>query len=146
MGNISSERSVQSIRSSISKAFFIVAALWLLAPRHASGQAGPHVVLVKMVDKPNGQFAFEPAALTAQRGDTVRFLQSSTAPHNIHFRKMPKGAKLGAAASSPYLMGEGKKYDVVVDSRFVDGTYEFICDPHESVGMTGTLTVVTPAK
>ncbi len=102
--------------------------------------------MVKMVGKPGGQFAFEPAAFSVQRGDTVRFVQASTAPHNVHFKKFPKGAKLGSAASGRYVIGPGATYDLVVDTRFVDGTYQFICDPHESVGMQGTLTVGTSAK
>lgn len=111
------------------------------AASQAVAQASPHLVLVKMVDKPNAQFGFEPATIVAGRGDTVRFLQSSTAPHNVHFTKTPKGAKLGTESSGPYLIGQGKTYDVVIDARFTDGVYEFICDPHESVGMHGTLTV-----
>jgi hypothetical protein len=28
-----------------------------------------------------------------------------------------------------------------MDQRFADGAYAFVCDPHEGVGMQGTLTV-----
>jgi plastocyanin len=76
----------------------------------------------------------------------VRFVQTSTAPHNVHFDKTPKGAKLGDATTGPYLMGQGKTYDLVIDSRFVDGAYPFVCDPHQSVGMRGTLTVGASTK
>ena len=119
--------------------------LLLLFVSDASAQTG-HLILVKMVDKPNSQFAFEPAAIVAQHGDTVRFVQSSSAPHNVHFDKLPKGAKLGNATTGPYIIGDGKTYDLIIDSRFVDGTYPFVCDPHQSVGMRGTLTVGPPAK
>ena len=119
----------------------------LLAPASSvSAQAGAHLILVKMVDKPNAQFAFEPAAILAQRGDTVRFLQASSAPHNVHFEKTPKGAKLGTESVGPYVIGQGKTYDLVMDARFADGSYQFVCDPHESVGMRGTLTVGQPTK
>jgi plastocyanin len=64
----------------------------------------------------------------------------------VHFTKTPKGARLGAATSGPYLMDASKTYDVVIDSRFADGAYEFVCDPHQSVGMTGTLTVGSGTK
>lgn len=135
------------IRSVTQKLLCAAALLLAIAPASRAGaQAGPHLVLVKMVDKPNAQFGFEPAAVVAQRGDTVRFLQQSTAPHNVHFEKTPKGAKLGAASSGPYLIGQGKTYDLIIDARFADGTYEFVCDPHESVGMRGTLTVGSPTK
>ena len=138
---------MQSIRGSLQKVLLVVATLSLLVPvARARAQAGPHLVLVKLVDKPNAQFAFEPAAIVAQRGDTVRFVQASTAPHNVHFLKTPKGAKLGDATTGPYIIGAGKTYDVAIDSRFVDGKYEFICDPHETVGMLGTLTIGPSTK
>jgi plastocyanin len=139
---------VQSIRDSAQKFVFLVTALLLLlgAVSRASAQAGPHLILVQMVDKPNAQFAFEPAAIVAQHGDTVRFVQASTAPHNVHFVKTPKGAKLGSESSGPYVIGQGKTYDLVIDARFTDGAYQFVCDPHESVGMRGTLTVGPPTK
>jgi plastocyanin len=137
---------VNSIRGNFEKFVFIVAGLiLLLSASGASAQAG-HLVLVKMVDKPNAQFAFEPAAIIAQHGDTVRFVQMSTAPHNVHFDKLPKGAKLGDAATGPYIIGDGKSYDLIIDSRFVDGAYPFLCDPHQSVGMRGTLTVGPSTK
>jgi len=137
---------VNSIRGNFEKFVFIIAGLiLLLSASGASAQAG-HLILVKMVDKPNAQFAFEPAAIVAQHGDTVRFVQASSAPHNVHFDKLPKGAKLGDAATGPYIIGDGKTYDLIIDSRFVDGAYPFVCDPHQSVGMRGTLTVGPPTK
>jgi plastocyanin len=138
---------MQRVHERAKRLGIVAVALLLLMPAARSrAQSVPHLVLVTMVDKPNGQFAFEPAAISAQHGDTVRFLQSSTAPHNVHFEKMPKGARLGAAASGPYLIGRGKAYDLVIDTRFVDGAYEFVCDPHEGVGMRGTLSVGTSEK
>ena len=130
------------IRSSIQRVL-IAAAMSLMfgAAFQIVAQASPHLILVKMLDKPNAQFGFEPATIVAGRGDTVRFLQSSSAPHNVHFEKTPKGAKLGNESTGPYLIGQGKTYDLVIDARFTDGAYEFVCDPHESVGMRGTLTV-----
>lgn len=127
--------------------FSALAFLLLLLPAaRASAQSTPHVILVTMVAKPNGQFAFEPAAITAQRGDTLRFVEGSTVPHNVHFEKIPKGAALGAAVHGPYLIGAGKKYDLVIDARFVVGEYAFVCDPHAGVGMHGTLTVGPSTK
>ena len=122
-------------------AFLLMAAL---SPLRA--QSAAHLIVVTMVDKPGGHFAFEPAAFSVQRGDTVRFVQASTAPHDVHFTKTPKGAKLGSAAAGPYVIASGATYNLVVDAHFVDGTYEFVCDPHASVGMQGTMTVGTSAK
>ena len=137
---------MNSIRGNVTKYASIAAGLLLLlSASDASAQAG-HLILVKMVDKPNSQFAFEPAAIVAQRGDTVRFVQASSVLHNVHFDKLPKGAKLGDAATGPYIIGDGKTYDLIIDSRFVDGAYPFFCDPHQGVGMHGTLTVGPPTK
>lgn len=105
-----------------------------------------HLITVHLIDKPNGQFAFDPANIDAQRGDTVRFIQTSSAPHNVSFRTHPKGANLGDAAVGPYLINKGQTYDLVIDARFADGAYTFVCDPHESVGMRGALTVGPPKK
>ncbi|HEX6807395.1 MAG TPA: plastocyanin/azurin family copper-binding protein [Gemmatimonadaceae bacterium] len=109
----------------------------------AAAQAATHghLITVHLVDRPNGQFAFDPATINAQRGDTVRFVQQSSAPHSVSFRTHPKDAKLGDAAVGPYLIANGQTYDLVIDARFPDGTYAFACDPHESVGMKGTLMV-----
>ena len=138
---------MNSNREYSGKFLFIVASLFVLAsPSRAKAQVGSHLVVVKLVEKANAQFAFEPAAIVAQRGDTVRFIQSSSAPHNVHFDKVPKGAKLGAATVGPYLIGAGAIYNLAIDARFVDGAYEFVCDPHASVGMRGTLTVGPSAK
>lgn len=109
----------------------------------AAAQAAPHghLITVHLVDRPNGQFAFDPGTINAQRGDTVRFVQQSSAPHNVSFRTHPKDAKLGGAAVGPYILSSGQTYDLVIDTRFPGGTYTFACDPHESVGMKGTLVV-----
>ena len=111
-----------------------------------AAQNAPHVIVVKMSDAPGGKFVFLPATINAQRGDTVRFVQASSAPHDVDFRKVPKGAKLSSESTLPYVMAPGQTFDLVVDSRFIDGEYDFVCDPHESVGMHGTLTVGPPSK
>lgn len=109
----------------------------------ARGTRVPHVIVITLVDRPGAvPFVFEPARFTAQRGDTLRFVQGSTTMHNVRFKTQAKGAKLGAVAIGPYLTAKGQTHDIVVDSRFVEGTYELVCDPHETIGMHGTLTVL----
>ena len=108
----------------------------------ASAAPVPHVILIRLVDQPGSiPFAFEPANFTAQRGDTLRFVQASASMHNVHFKTQPKGANLGRAAISRYLYTKGQDYTVVVDSRFTAGKYEIVCDPHDAMGMHGFLTV-----
>ncbi len=111
-------------------------------PAGAQSVVSPHVIVVKLVDRSGGvPFAFEPANFTAQRGDTLRFVQASAQMHNVRFKTQPKGAKLGGAGTSPYLTAKGQSYTVVLDSRFSEGKYEIVCDPHDALGMHGFLTV-----
>ena len=121
-----------------------LAALLVLSAR-ANGQnasTGPHMIVVKLVQTGGPvPYAFEPAIAVAQRGDTVRFMESAGVMHNVHFTKQAAGAKLGRAATGPYLMTKGQTYDLVIDGRFTEGTYEYVCQPHEAIGMKGTLVV-----
>ena len=122
-----------------------LAALLVLSAR-ANGQnqspAGPHMLVVKLVEKGGAMpYAFEPAITVAQRGDTLRFIEAAGVMHNVHFTKQAPGAKLGAAATGPYLTTKGQTYDMVIDGRFTDGTYDYVCDPHAAIGMKGTLVV-----
>ena len=108
----------------------------------AASGAVPHVIVVRLVDRPgSNQFAFEPTNFTAQHGDTLRFVQASVAMHNVHFKTQPAGANLGRAATSRYLSAKGQEVTIVVDSRFSDGKYEIVCEPHNLMGMHGFLTV-----
>jgi plastocyanin len=122
-----------------------VALLGAVPPRAVDAQSAsrraPHVITVKMVEKNGGAaYAFEPQAIDAIPGDTLRFVQTNAAPHDVDFKVEPKGAKIDAEVV-PYLTNQGQTFDVVIDKRFVPGTYSFVCDPHESLGMKGTLTV-----
>jgi plastocyanin len=107
-----------------------------------SGAPVPHVIVISLVQRSGPMpFAFEPANFTAQRGDTLRFVQASAAMHNVRFVTQPKGANLGKAAVSRYLSAKGDAVTIVVDSRFTEGKYEIVCDPHGAIGMHGFLTV-----
>jgi plastocyanin len=118
-----------------------------VATAQSAAPTAPHMIVVQLVENHGGMpYAFEPSNVTAQRGDTLRFVQASTAPHNVRFSKQAKGAKLGGAASGPYLTAKGQTYDLVIDGRFTDGSYAFVCDPHEAIGMQGTLTVAASTK
>ena len=71
----------------------------------------------------------------------MRFLQVADTPHDVRFTRIPPGAKIGLS-TSPMLVARGDKYELVIDARFPNGVYAFVCDPHEALGMKGTLTVV----
>ena len=100
----------------------------------------PHKVIVKLVD--NGgpaPYAFDPPVVNVQPGDTVVFTEAANVLHNVHFMKEPAGAKLGSATVSPWLMKLGDTFTVVLDKRFTAGTYEYVCEPHQMLGMHGTM-------
>lgn len=122
-----------------------LAALLVLSARanaQSTSPAGPHMLVVKLVDKGGAiPYAFEPAITVAQRGDTLRFVETAGVMHNVHFTKQASGAKLGGAVTGPYLTTKGQTYDLVIDARFADGRYEFVCEPHEAIGMKGALVV-----
>jgi plastocyanin len=99
------------------------------------------LIIVKLIDVSATQYKFEPAAIIANPGDTVRFEQTAAMPHNVDFREVPAATKLGDGKAGPFLTSPGEKYDVVIDSRFAGGVHNFVCTPHEALGMKGTLTV-----
>ncbi|MDX2059343.1 MAG: plastocyanin/azurin family copper-binding protein [Gemmatimonadales bacterium] len=99
------------------------------------------LIVVKMIDVSATQYKFEPAAIVANAGDTVRFEQTGAMPHNVDFREVPATSKLGDAKTGPFLAAAGDKYDLVIDGRFGAGLHNFTCTPHEAFGMKGTLTV-----
>jgi plastocyanin len=97
--------------------------------------------IVKMVDKSTAEWRFEPSELTVAPGDTVRWVQEDVVPHNVEFRETPDGAALGAASFGEFLLQKGATYELVIDDRFADGTYVYVCTPHDPMGMRATLKV-----
>jgi plastocyanin len=105
----------------------------------AAGAVAPTgtVIEVKMVTDGAGNY-FEPANITAKKGDVLRFVLVSGV-HNVSF---PAASNAGATAlpeMSPYLQLPGQTHDLLVE--IPAGEYAFQCDPHAALGMVGTLTV-----
>ncbi len=103
--------------------------------------AGAHTVTVRMVDKSATEYAFEPANITVAPGTLVRFELAGSVPHNVEFKSGPSGTDLGAARMGPFLLAKGQTYEVMIDARFAVGTHDYVCTPHEMMGMKGTITV-----
>ena len=95
-----------------------------------SGAAENEDVIIG-VDSTNLQFS--PSDVTITEGQAVRFFWSGELlPHN--------------AVSTDGLFDSGEP-SRNVDYRFVfqvgmNGTYEFVCEPHEQLGMVGIITVI----
>ncbi len=116
-------------------------ALPMVGARSVAASGGPgHVVEVKLV-KQGSSYAFSPASVTVQPGDTVRWIQASDAPHNVQFDSWPKGAKLGSAQMGSFVTALGQTYQLVIDARFPAGKYAYECTPHGVMGMKATMTV-----
>jgi plastocyanin len=135
---------MRAIRIAVASSLTATLGFGSLAHAQAGGaRPAPHTIVVKLIEKPGSMpYGFEPATFTAEPGDTVKFVQDASVLHNVHIKAAPKGAKLGSAAVSQYLTTKGQSTSFVIDSRFVDGKYEIVCDPHETVGMHAFLTVV----
>lgn len=138
-----------------SLAIAMVMTLGVGGPVVAQGTgADARTVTIEMTD-----FAFHPARVTVRTGDTVRFVQATNTPHNVEFRQVPDGAQLGDEyvvpveeigtspatypphRNGPYLLHEGETYEFVVTDAFTAGSYDYVCTPHEAMGMTATLVV-----
>lgn len=89
----------------------------------------PETVVIS-VDSTN--LRFSPSQVTITEGDTVRFFWSGQAlPHNA------------VEANGVFDSGEPERavdYSYTFE-RGSNGTYDFVCEPHESMGMVGQITV-----
>ena len=126
----------------------VLAGLLALGTARAGAQ---EVHEVRMVADGKGDFRFQPAAVSARRGDVLLFKAVSGAPHSVVFEgkdlPAPAREKLNAALprragdlSSP-LLTDGTEYRVVVPAGLSAGTYRFFCLPHRAYDMRGEVTV-----
>ncbi len=113
----------------------------VLAAVQTQATEDPAIIVVQMIDKSPVEFVFEPPTVTVRQGDIVRFVQTSTMPHNVEFRTGPDGSSLDEVADSPYLTQPDEVYELLIDDRFSPGEHSYVCTPHEFMGMTGTILV-----
>jgi len=116
------------------------------AGAQAAPPASPRVIVVHMVERLPYGIAFDTIRVTAQLGDTVRFVQLGGMPHNVEFRSVPTAADLGPQRFGPTLVSVGQTYDVVIDGRFPPGKYVYVCTPHEVLGMAGIIYVAATSR
>jgi plastocyanin len=116
------------------------------SPNRSLAQTPGDTVVVKMVDKSPSSFAFVPAHVTVHSGDVLEFVQTATTPHDVVFTKVPAGVNLGSRKVGPFLTQPGQTYDLVIDETFKPGHYDFVCLPHQALGMKGSLDVGADAS
>ena len=87
---------------------------------------------------PNGNFIFDPDALSITPGTTVKWTWESD-NHNIVPSSTPSGSNWEGTSGPPT-----KTYDTghTYSHTFsATGTYEYFCEPHKPAGMAGSITV-----
>ncbi len=125
-------------------AAFALVALSACAPAAGEDTKGTEARVheVRMLDE-GGAFRYDVERLEVRRGDVVRFVQAGDVPHNVQFVRndVPDGVELGPDWNGPYLSARGEVHEIVIDERFPDGEYLFVCTPHVGFQMKGTLVV-----
>ncbi|WP_435116687.1 plastocyanin/azurin family copper-binding protein [Halolamina sp. C58] len=87
---------------------------------------------------PGGSLVFEPADLTIATGTTVNFVWDSNM-HNVVPQSQPEGANWEGEGEQGTTFDSGHEYSHTFTTT---GTYEYVCTPHESAGMVGSIEVV----
>ena len=94
------------------------------------GSGGDNEVVVG----PGGDLSFAPESLTVDAGTTVTFVWDSNT-HNVVPTSQPDDADW---EGEPEIKDDGHEYEYTFE---VAGTYEYVCEPHESAGMVGEIVV-----
>lgn len=99
--------------------------------------------------------AFVPASVEVQRGDTVRFVQTTYTTHNVEFTFVPAGTRFADSATTsagavtgnpprrrgPPLRRPGDAYNLIIADAFRPGAHHYTCVNHEHKGMVGVIVV-----
>jgi plastocyanin len=94
--------------------------------------AAADTVTVKM-GSDRGQLVFAPKVVTVKVGDTVKWINNKSFPHNIVFNGHPE-------LTHKKLLQKPK---AEVESTFNEvGTFSYFCSPHRGAGMAGKVIVV----
>jgi len=106
----------------------------VLIPGRLSAQATVHNIEMLNVDPENRRntMVFSPPVLRVQPGDTVRFVATDRGHNALSIDGMtPDGAE-------PF---EGRMNEEFEVTLTVEGTYGYVCQPHQTMGMMGFILV-----
>ena len=96
---------------------------------------------VEVTVGPNGQNVFDPATVEVKPGTTVKWVWES-GTHNVHATEVPGEASWDVQTE---VVTAPMEYEYTFDGPL--GEYNYVCDPHASVGMKGTVVVTeNPTK
>jgi len=93
-----------------------------------------------------GDYYFDPIGLFVEKGTTVSFKDESGSHSSVAYKKGTGSAETtripeGAEAWNSDIVSEGESYDHTFDT---EGTYDYFCLPHKSLGMVGRIVVGSP--
>ncbi len=120
---------IRQTRRAVRNLLWSISVLGLLLTA-GSGPAQAATHFIKMVN-----FAFQPSTLTITAGDTVTWTNTTTTGHNVV-------SSTGAWSPSALFTSPGT-FSVTFHTP---GNYAYFCSPHQSFGMTGTITVQAAAQ
>ena len=118
-------------------AFLLVATSFLLGANPAAAETYE----VKM-GADNGMLKFEPATVTINPGDTIKWVNNKMAPHNVVFDSGKMDDGLATKASHKGLFfSPGESYQTTFPEDAEPGEYTYYCEPHRGAGMVGKVIV-----
>lgn len=115
------------------RALFVVAAF--LAPLGLPAVSSADTTTVS-----TSATTFDPASVTIQVGDTVKWVRSSLA-HTVTSGFGTADPNVGALFDAPLNLSNPEFTYTFSDTA---GTYPYFCRPHELMGMAGTVVVESP--
>ncbi|WP_311172838.1 plastocyanin/azurin family copper-binding protein [Halobellus ordinarius] len=139
----------------VSRRLFLQTAAGIGAAGGSAGTAAAQDGATHTVDMTDN-LVFDPDSITIAPGDTVIWETVGTIGHSVtaYEDEIPEEADYFASggfdvesdARSAYSAGDPESGDVPQGETYrhtfeVEGTYEYFCIPHESVGMLGTVEV-----
>ena len=91
---------------------------------------------------PGGQHIFQPATVSIQPGDTVRWTWR-TSGHTVTSGDINGSSGIPNGIFASGLQSQNYVYSYTFSNA---GTYDYYCGPHYSMGMVGTVNVVAPGS
>ncbi len=110
-------------------------------PTNGPNDNGPVAATVQMTD----QLRFSPASVTIHVGESVRWDNVSQFTHTVTAdpAKAADPAHVSLPAGAQTFDSGGITPGTQFEKTFtVPGTYHYFCQPHEALGMLGTVTVL----
>ncbi|MGY6528885.1 MAG: plastocyanin [Cyanobacterium sp.] len=101
----------------------------------ATAPANAATVEVKM-GADSGMLAFQPAEVTIQAGDSVKWINNKLAPHNVVFD--PSAPNAAELSHKGLAFAAGESFEATFDQP---GEYSYYCEPHRGAGMNGKIIV-----